>query len=321
MLRRPTHGVLPAALILTAIIAAARPSGAQSADPATAQALFAKARAELERGNLEAACTLFDESYRLEHAVGTLLNSAHCNEQRGRLATALSLYRKALELLEAKDPRKDFARNRIQALDARIPRLTLMLRSDAPRGTKVARDGIALGPPSMGVALPVDPGKHVIRVEAPGHAARSYEVTLEEAGATSLEVAPGRAAESARAVDTGAAGDSGSARRSAGYVAGSVGVVGLAFGITTGLLREGKQSTIDAHCDASKRCDQEGLDAVDSARSLWTMSMIGWGVGLAGVSAGAYLLLSSDSDEPESTAIAPAPFPHGAGVVVHRRFW
>src|SRR5262245_31877335 len=60
-----------------------------------AEALFEEGRSALAAGDLDLACARFRESNRLDPAVGTVLNLADCEEKRGKLATAWTLFRRA----------------------------------------------------------------------------------------------------------------------------------------------------------------------------------------------------------------------------------
>jgi hypothetical protein len=166
-------------------------AGANPNDKITAEALFEAGRAAMERGDFATACAKFEESNRLDPAVGTLLNLANCKERLGELATAWVLFREAAQRLPAGDARQPVAHKRADALRQRIPRLVVSLGAGAPEGTRVVRDGAELGAASLGVALPLDPGRHVITVSAPNHEQRRYAVELKEGERTQLSVVPG----------------------------------------------------------------------------------------------------------------------------------
>jgi hypothetical protein len=63
--------------------------------------------------------------------------------------------------------------------------------ADQPEGLMVQRAGVALGPASLGVALPLDPGKHQIVVSAPGRRPLVYDVALGAGEQRKLVVAAG----------------------------------------------------------------------------------------------------------------------------------
>lgn len=290
------------ALIVVALwapAAAADPPPSQR-DPVAAEALFRRGRESLQSGDVAGACELFAESLRLDPAAGTLLNLATCEERLGRLAAAWEHYRRALDLLPAADPRISVARERVAALEPRLPRLTVSAPVALPAGASVLRDGVSLGLPSLGVAIPVDPGDHTIVVRMAGRRDAVVEVELTEGELRSVEVAPGEATGTPDGPAAGASPPppirpSSPSRplRPLGVVALGVGAAAIATGAITGVLALGRASVIQdqSHCDDELRCDQEGVDAAGEGSTLATVSTIGFVVGGVAAVAGVVMLL------------------------------
>src|SRR5262249_41833820 len=91
-------------------------------------------------------------------------------------------------------------------------------------------------------------------------------------------------------------------RRLLGYITGSLGIVGLGFGATTSVIALRKDA-LDRQCaDPIRICSPDGK-ATSGHTSLSAMSAVGWVVGLAGVSAGAYLIVTSNRRTGIETAI------------------
>jgi len=178
-----------ASALLTACLTAA-PAMAQTRDPVSAEWLFRAGRSLMKAGDYPTACAKLEESLRLDPAVGTLMNLAECNEKIGRLATAWQRWGAVAEQLGSRDKRRPLALAHARALEAIVPRLTVSV-SDAPDGAEVERDGVVLGPASLGVALPLDPGRHSIVVTAPGRAPRETEVILSAGELRAVVVTPG----------------------------------------------------------------------------------------------------------------------------------
>jgi len=147
-------------------------------DPAAADALFREAREAMKRGDHASACPKFAESQRLDPAPGTTLNLAQCEEKLGRLASAVAHYREAAEQFPTGDPRISLAQKALSTLEQIVPKLLLRLPPDAPAGTTVLRDSVQLGPGSLGIALPIDPGEHVIITRSPGRKDHSQTITM-----------------------------------------------------------------------------------------------------------------------------------------------
>jgi hypothetical protein len=163
------------------VLAAGTARAAEPRDPAAAEALFEDARRLLEQGEYQAACPKFAESYRLDPATGVLFALALCHERSGKLALAWAEFIDVAGRANAdhNTEREAAARERADAL---LPRLSFLVIQVDPAtaglpGLNLQHDGIALRPAAFGSALPVDPGRHLVRAEAPGH--RPWEATLE----------------------------------------------------------------------------------------------------------------------------------------------
>jgi hypothetical protein len=188
-----------------------------------------------------------------------------------------------------------------------LPRLTVRLAPGAPADSRVLRDGVELKGASLDTALPVDPGKHLIEVSAPGHAPRVYEFSLDEGEKRTRVVEPGKALDGSSGSDATADTGSGSGKRTLGWVLGGVGVAGLAVGAVTGVMVLGKKSTVDENCDENKRCNAEGADAAESGKTLGTVSGVSFIIGGVALAAGTWLVLSSDGSERPQTALGVGP--------------
>jgi len=282
---------LAPALVLALLlgVGAAR---AEPRDPAAAELHFKQGVAAAERADWEAACASFRESHSLEPAPGTLFRLADCEEHRGRVATAWSLFEDSAQQLGAADPRYAAVKARAAALEPRVPRLTVRIEPATPPEAVVKRDGVALGRPSIGVPLPVDPGAHEITVEAASRAPQRFPFRMIEGERSSIVVGAGAAMQ--RPVAVVGSDDGGAAtRRTLGFVIGGVGVAGLlASGVLT-LAMVGEHDTVEEHCSPDKQCDGDGLDAASAGRGLSTGATVAAVVGLAAVGAGVTLILTS----------------------------
>ena len=289
-----------AVLMLSASLLGTFAASAQSEAAAAAEVLFNQGREAMERRDYDAACQRFRESEAIDAAPGTKLNLADCEEKRGRLATAWELFRAVPRDLPESDERHGIALGRAAALEKRLPTLSLRLASGAPATTQVRVGTAVIGSGSFGVALPLDPGKHKLLVEAPGHAPRTIEIELVEAKAQTLEVGPGAANKVAGPPPPASVEPerpaSGGGKRTLGYVFGGVGVVGLAVGTVAGVIVLSKKSTADEPCsDTDQQCFTRRSEATDSGRAIAPISTAGFIVGALGLGAGAYFILTADS--------------------------
>jgi hypothetical protein len=298
------------------ILALAALSGAEARaeeparDPAAAEVLFRAGRAAAEKNDYEAACPKFRESQRLDPAPGTELNIADCEEHRGKLATAWELFTRVARELPVADDRVKLATSHAAALEKRIPRLTLTIGPGAPSGTTLRRDELDVGAASLGVPLPVDPGKHVVVARAPGRRDRTLNLDVTEGEQKTLEVVPGPEGEAPKPPQET---DGRGTRRTLGFVAGGVGAAGIVVFAVTGALVLANKSTVDQHCNG-RLCDRPGFDAAQSGQTLGMVSggsLIAGGV-LLGV--GAALVLTSGPDKKPASALLPSAGPGGASL-------
>jgi hypothetical protein len=96
---------------------------------------------------------------------------------------------------------------------------------------------------------------------------------------------------------------SGSSTRTLGYIIGGVGAASLGTSLVLGLLVLNQKSTVEDQCDVGppRTCrSQDGIDAASSGATLSTLSTITFGVGIAGLGAGAYFILTSEPSGAET---------------------
>ncbi|HVU02292.1 MAG TPA: hypothetical protein VHE30_11095 [Polyangiaceae bacterium] len=304
------RGACAAAAVLFAICSGG-PAHAQS-QSANADALFSEGHAAMESHDFATACQKFRESDRLDPAIGTKLNLGICEEKRGKLATAWDLYRRVVDEAEPSDERRALAQELAEKVQPRVPKITIRLAPNAPRDTSVQEGALVLRGASVGVAVPLDPGKHQLVARAPGYSDRVLIVDLTEGQRRTIEVEPGPAVREGLApVPVGGVAANVVREPKSVWskppflILAGVGVAGVAIGAVTGVAALGKKNTADANCnDVQRWCTPEGHDADAAGRSLMTASTVGWvvgGLGLAG--AGAYFLLSAKSSEHNALAV------------------
>lgn len=314
-----------AIFIASVAVLTARPVLGQGRDPASADALFRQARELMSDGDFQAACPKLVESLRLDPAPGTAVNLGDCMEKLGNLADALQSYRAAMDLLQPEDARIAPVSAQIAALQARVPKLRVKLGTDIPSGTQVMRDDVLLGPGSLGVALPANPGSHTVVVTAPGRRTRRYEVSLQEGQIHELAVEAGNAdpipvtvgppkpalaprPSPAPSLDVVEGGDGGVVR-TAGYVTAAVGVVGLGFGTFFALTAKSTDNEARGRgCDDST-CppgDQVGLDLTEESRQQAKLAVVGFVAGGTALAGGvAMILLAPRRDGRATVALSP----------------
>ena len=282
-------------VLASALFISAQGHAQDTRDPAAAEELFRQGRAASEKQDFSTACAKFRESNRLDPAVGTVFNIADCEEKLGRLATSWTLFQEVVQRLPAVDNRRAIAEQRASRLEPRVPKLSVHLAHSERANVTVRRDGVSLGSASLDTALPVDPGDHVVIVEAPGTRAAEFHARVGEGEHAVLDVAVGEAQAVTGPLYPG--GSQPAARGSshtAAYVIGGIGVAGLLTGAIAGVFVLNKKSTVNSDC-AGKQCSAAGLDAANAGKTWGVVTTVGLITGAVGLGAATYLFVSAPS--------------------------
>jgi hypothetical protein len=157
---------------------------ARADDKAQAEALFVAGREAMAAGKYADACPKFEASNKLDAATGTQLNLANCYEKAGQTASAWALYTSIAAA--ASDTRAAFARQHASALLPTLSKLTV--RAPNTPNLRVTRDGTVVDGAMMGIAIPVDPGHHVVEAAISGRVVFHREVDVPAAGALATVV-------------------------------------------------------------------------------------------------------------------------------------
>jgi hypothetical protein len=325
----PSPRTLAVALLLGSL-ASSGPALA-AADPA--EVLFDRGVEEMEAGRYEEACPPIEQSYRLDPRVGTLFTLAECEAKRGRIATAVTRYEEYLkehgklprDKKSKQGDRGQVARRQIDLLRPQLPQLTLVLPPAAPSDLRILCDGAPVDRSTLGAAVPLDPGAHVITTSAPQHAssevrlklARGQQLRLELTlgAAIAAPITPAAAAPSASEAPSSALAEEGShstsGRRVSAYVAGGVGLAGLILGGVLGGLAIAEKSTVDASCKPTSDpgtlgCHGDGFAASQRLQKLGLWSTVGLSVGAA-ASVTSIVLFATEPGKPEKEARESGP--------------
>lgn len=305
----PTGKLAAALLLLGAPAVAAEPTASQRA---TAEALFEQASALVDQGRFPEACEKLAASQELDPGLGTLLYLADCYERAGRTASAWALFREVqARARRASEPdREQIATERANALDGKLSRLELRVApSRRVAGLELALRGAAVPSASWNVALPVDPGTVRLEARAPGKKPWSLQVDIQPGPSARTVELPELAAQAteqglvSRPVSEPVADRStGSAQRSAGWLLGGAGLVGLAVGGFFGYRAYAKNKSSMGECraDAPNACSAEGTSLRDDAATAARLSTIITAAGAMLAVGGATLVLTAPSPLPEA---------------------
>jgi len=281
-----TDRLLVALVVLATFVPSIASAEPSPADRVVAQSAFDDARELFDRGEIARACEKFAVSRALDPKIGTVMNHAICLERLGKIASAYAALGEA-ESLARREGRTSVAKDaaaRAQALVGRLPRLRL--RVD-PTVAEIAIDGAHLDHAAWTVDVPLDPGEHVVRAEAPSRKASETVAAMTEGKVTTLAVGP--LAEEARAPEPKPTAPPPPAKpnHTPALIVGAAGLGLAAVGGTFGVLATAKRGDAEDACRAGDCARGEALN--DDARTFAWAANIGLGLGVAAIVAGIVL--------------------------------
>jgi hypothetical protein len=332
--------ILPGRLGLSALIllAFAAPALAQPSpvDVTMAETLFREGKALLEQGKFDEACPKLAESQRIDPAGGTLLTLAICYEAAGKTASAWGVYNEALAVAE-KQGRADRVKRSKEAIAALEKRLSYVTVKAAPEvlaleGLVIERDEKALARVALGVAVPLDPGKHSVVAKAPGWKPAVIEIDVGPSGdrkvveipllqkeepppapdpSASVEPPPPTASVILAPPPPGGQGsERGSGQRHVGIGIASFGVASVVVGSIVGLRAKSLHDKAIERCPGSPCPDAEGVRLNEDAQTNALISNLTFGAGLALVGAGVVVWLTAPRAESDAPALSAARLTH-----------
>jgi hypothetical protein len=312
--------ILASAIELASI---ARPARAAGADPAMATPVQREqAQARFLRGKQLFQQKKYDEALIELKASLDIVASPNTRLQMARTLRALNrLVEAYVELgrviAEAKEQAVSDARYEKADTAARVERkelepqlgfVTLSVQNARDETTvHIAKESLSAA--AWSEPAPVMPGPTEIVVETPGHAAVRTSVVLRagekkrvsiDAGASgAVEIKPiGASSETSEG--------SSSALRPLAYVAGGIGVAGLATFTIAGLSAKSTYNDLQSTCRGP--CPPDKSSEISSGRSKQTIANVGLALGIAGVVAGATLfVISMPKTKTERAALVVGP--------------
>jgi PEGA domain-containing protein len=320
--RKPQHralGALCAALVAT--LASASHADEAAENTAAARTLGIQGVQLADAGKCPEAIEKLSRAEVLHHAPTILGRLGECQVNVGEVVLGTeNLNMVVREVLPTSAPKVFFeAQARAQkVLTAAVPKIAHLVIRVHPGdvNASVAIAGKPVPAALLGVERPTDPGTHEVTAKAEGYKPTSQSVTLGEGGhqelTLQLEADPNAVsavppsttgAVVARNAEADSPEPSRTKSKAPVFVAFGIGGAGLLVGGITGALAFGKASDCP-----NKVCETQS--DLDSARTLATISTIGFGVGIAGVAVGTILLLagnSSSENERGRAETQPAP--------------
>lgn len=305
-------------LAVTSLASIASAADPTDEDRAGARAAATAGAAAIQEGRFAEAADLFQRAESLLHAPTHLLYLARAQQRLGHLVKARENYLKiAREPLAANAPKafidaQTSAQAEAAELEGRIPTVKVIVEGEGAADAIVTMDGQKISTALTGVPFPIDPGDHKFQARTKEMSSDEVVVTCAEGTRKTLTVSlrlslrtevtdaptptPAPAIAPPAAPSPPARDEGTSGLRIGAYAALGVGAVGLVGG-TVFLLRnrsergEANDLCATGPCPASRRAEIESHD--DAASSAATLSAVGYGIGAAGLAAGAVMFLLS----------------------------
>jgi hypothetical protein len=305
-----------------------------------AEALFGEAKKLAAAGKYAEACPKFAESNRLDRGAGTMIHLGDCYEKNKQSASAWATFKEAASAAQAIN-RKDWeklANDRAAALEKKLAHLTIKVEAANDRA-EVSRDGTVISKAEWALPIPVDVGTHAVEAKQSGFKPFTTSVTVSKDG-ENVEVtvppleqeaptahppqvpenqppAPQPFIEPPPEADRGG----GSSQRTIGFIVGGLGVAGVALGAVTGLMAIGKSNDAKDKCANDGACpDARAVDSANSAKTLATVSTIGFIAGGVALGAGAVLVFTAPSGKKTAVRMIPQAGPSSAGLTFSGAF-
>jgi hypothetical protein len=289
------------------------------ADLESARVLYKEGKECREKGDFKCALQKFKAAYTLATTPITAFELGQTYVRLGRLTEGREVLIGVARLPIKQDESAKSAEAREEAkrladeTKARLATLVLKLRASEPPPT-VTLDAEQLPREALDVPRILDPGKHSLVATASGRT-KHIELDMHEGETRELEL-------SVSELDSPAPGVESPAPHGGSHVLTVAGLVTAATGITvgaiTGAFTLSDASTLKTDC-AAGQCLPPSHDLLTSAKTLGTVSTIGFGVGVAGLAMTAIGLLTSHGDSPSKKPPAAAwasPCAQGLGAGV-----
>ena len=292
-------------------------------DHAEADKLFEQAQQLKQAGKTAEACAKYEEALAMNrNAVGSLLNVAKCNEDAGKVATAVKLYTQARDLAREHNlgEHRTAAEQRLAAVSGRVPTLEVAF-TERPDGMKLVIDDEVFPTDEKAVReIKLDPGTRHVVVTAPGRVPYSKDVELGEGKAHAIAIPRLERPVTVK-----------KARRTVGQI---LTVTGAALTLTGALL--GYKANVDYKSqigdgpDSGRNCEDkgsmgilcnaEGYKVTGQARDLgWVGTAVGVG-GVVALGVGVVLWWTAPTETQQQVSIVPSVTNETAGITAVGRF-
>jgi len=312
---------------LAGSLCAVTPAWADDAAPTAAET--AKAKRELDKGQklykqgkLDEAFAAFEASHETVADPKASLMMARIQRDRGELLKAHATYEGALREAQAAEASGKARRATADEIKRELGELANVLGwltievPHAPSGTRVSIDGRDVTS-QLGKPIRVEPGPMVVAATVPGGVAKNQNVTVKAGETATVEISFSAWSDSdallaedpepatKHADDDAKPEKSSGSSRAPAWIAGGVGVAGLATFAVFGILANSKYSDLEASC-AEGQCPPELEDERNSGKTFQAVANIGLIVGAVGVATSVTLFVIGPAKAaPAAEARAP----------------
>jgi hypothetical protein len=318
--RRTAYIALATALVWTRPTLAA-PQGPNSGetnrptmDAGAAEAKFNAGLRLFKAGKMADALPVFREVADGSGSPNARLYVGHCLQQLGKYVEAHRAFTAVVKQTTQRGDTKyettrEAALAQLGLLEPRVAKVVVSL-VDIPNGLAVTLDGTALEEKDLGSPIVVEPGMHKVGGTAPEMAPVTRDITV-DAGESKTTILTFKKLETAPAPEPASQIEASPSKplplRTVGFVAGGVGVAGMAVFTVAGLMAKSTFNRMSDVCGSAGCSDPGQLSEIDKGRSQQTLANVGLAVGLVGLSAGAALVIlggrHQDNDRSPSVAI------------------
>jgi hypothetical protein len=297
------------------------PPSAHEYGEALATELFTTGRDMMAEGRYAEACPKLAESARLAPRVGTLGKLAECEERLGQLVRSRTHWQQALNLARVeRDDRLRLAEQEFRRIDRIVPKVKIVGQGSLPADIKLRIDDLELRANSVGVPIPLDPGRHTVSVTAAGKKPWTSSLHLLPNGAVTLVSVPPLASEGAAAAPEGppvaAPGPPSGPLRTVGFVTGGLAAASLALGAYYGVTARSKLELSNARGCVGSVCTPQGAEARNEARQAGDFSTAFFIVGGVLAAGAVTLVLIGSDDGAQPNARASVSAQRGSGLRV-----
>lgn len=270
------------------------------ADIETALQLYKEGKQRRDKGDLPGALEKLRAAHALVETPITAFELGRTLALTGQLVEAREVLLSVARIPVRKNESQKAAQARVDSeslaadLKPRLGSILVKVKGEPPPSMTIRVDGVVVPPEAATSARIVNPGPHVVELEADGKTSRA-EVNVAEGQAAEVSLdAPVDTPTTAAPEPPPVSSDAGSSPSPdvlvyAGFGAAALGVT---IGTVTGIMTLSKASDLDEVCRGD-RCPPSAQGDLDSVSTTGTISTVSFIVGAIGAGVGVYGLLTS----------------------------